>query len=138
MAIRNIPVDTGRLSGFTCTVGPEPYTDRESGEARTDRESGLALYQVGITVRLVGAREAEVWTIQVPGEPVGLVEEEKVRVYDLSVAYWSRDGRSGLTYRASAITPLNAPAPVAADATAPPPGAPGAARASGGKAAVRE
>jgi hypothetical protein len=120
VAIRNIPVDAGRLSGFTCTVGPQLYADRETGEARTDRDSGLPLYQVGVTVRLVGTREAEVITVQVPGEPVGLVEDERVRVYDLAVAYWSREGRSGLTYRASAITPANAPAPAASTAVETP------------------
>lgn len=114
MTIRNIPVDVGRLAGFTCTVAPQPYADRDTGEARTDRDSGLPLYQVGVTVRLSGTREAEVLTIQVPGEPVGLVKDERVRIYDLAVAYWSREGRSGLTYRASAITPANGPAPAAA------------------------
>lgn len=131
MAIKNVPVDVGRLSGFTCSLLPAPYMDRDSGEPRTDRESGLPLYQVGVTVRLVGAREVETWTIQVPGEPVGLVEDEKVKVFDLSVAFWSRDGRSGMTYRASAITPVNAPAPAAASD-------PGSARPSGSKAAPRE
>ena len=140
MAIRNIPVDVGKLSGFTCSLLPAPYTDRDTGEARTDRDSGLPLYQVGVTVRLVGTREVETWTIQVPGEPVGLVEDEKVRVYDLSVVSWNRDGRSGLTYRASAITPASAPAaPVAPAASGPSgPDAAGAARASGGRAATRE
>jgi hypothetical protein len=138
MTIRNIPVDVGRLAGFTCTVGPQPYADWESGEARTDRETGLPLYQVGVTVRLSGTREAEVITIQVPGEPVGLVEDERVRVYDLAVAYWSREGRSGLTYRASAITHANAPAPVPAAVVASPSGEQGAGRAAGGKAAARD
>lgn len=139
MAIRNIPVDVGRLAGFTCTVGPQPYADWESGEARTDRETGLPLYQVGVTVRLAGTREAEVITIQVPGEPVGLVEDERVKVYDLAVAYWSREGRSGLTYRASAITHANAPAPAPAVVAASATGAdPAMGRVAGGKAAARE
>jgi hypothetical protein len=139
--IRHIPVDTGRLAGFTCTVGPMPYTDRESGEARTDRESGLPLFQVGVTVRLVGEREAETWLVQVPGEPVGLVEDEKVRVYDLSVSHWSREGRSGLTYRASAITPVNAPAPASTAATGAgttSAGAESGGRAASGRAAARD
>ena len=140
MTIRNIPVDVGRLAGFTCTVKPQPYADRDTGEARTDRDSGLPLYQVGVTVRLAGTREAEVLTIQVPGEPVGLVEDEPVRVYDLTVAHWNREGRSGLTYRASAITAANAPAPSAAAAASGSSGsdAAGAARPSGGRAAARE
>jgi hypothetical protein len=137
--IRHIPVDTGRLKGFTCTVGPMPYTDRDSGEARTDRESGLPLFQVGVTVRLIDEREAEVWLIQVAGEPVGLVEDEKVTLHGLSVQYWSREGRSGLTYRASAITHANAPAPAAAVGPVPAAAAEtGPGRAPGGRGAARE
>jgi hypothetical protein len=140
LTIRNIPVDVGKLSGFTCSLLPAPYTDRDTGEPRTDRDSGLPLYQVGVTVRLVDAREVETWTIQVPGEPVGLVADEKVRVYDLAVAYWSREGRSGLTYRASAITAANAPVPptVSAAPGSLGPDAAGSARSSAGRAATRE
>jgi hypothetical protein len=137
--IRNIPVDVGRLAGFACTIAPSPIEDRESGQQRMDRESGLPLYQVGVTVRVLGASEAEVLTIQVPGEPVGVLEDERVRLYGLSVQHWNRDGRSGLTYRATAITHANAPAPVPAGAAGGPPSAdPTAARIGGGKAATRE
>lgn len=132
MTMRTIPIDVGRLSGFTCSLLPAPYTDRETGEARRDRESGLPLFLVGVNVSNPQAREAYSLTIQVPGEPVGLVENQVVRVFDLTASPWDRDGRSGVTYRASAITPATAPAP--APAVSAPPDASAAGRA-GGKAA---
>lgn len=136
MTMRTIPVDLGQLSGFTCALLPEAVADRETGEARTDRDSGLPLYQVGVNVRLTGTREAYALLVQVPGEPVGLVEDERVKLYDLRAVPWNRDGRSGVTYRASAITPANAPAPAR---PAPAPGSSGAdtaGKAAGGKGAA--
>jgi hypothetical protein len=137
VTMRTIPIDVGKLSGFTVALVPAPYTDRETGEARTDRVSGLPLYLVSVNIANPEAREAYSVTIQVPGEPVGLTENQVVKVYDLTASPWDRDGRSGITYRASAIAPANAPAPTAANAT---PAAPDAAtgRASGGRAATRE
>jgi hypothetical protein len=139
VSIRNIPVDVGRLAGFACAMPPEPYADRDTGEARTDRETGLPLYQVGITVRVSGTREAEVLTIQVPGEPVGVVVDEPVTLHGLTVAHWSREGRSGLTYRASAITPRIGAVAGSSSVDAAKPGAgTSAAGGPGGKAAARE
>ncbi len=113
MTMRAIPVDLGQLSGFTCALPPEPIVDRVTGEACTDRETGLPLYQVAINVRLIGTREAYALTVQVPGVPTGLIENERVRVHDLTAVPWVRDGRSGITYRASAITRADTPAPAA-------------------------
>jgi hypothetical protein len=137
VTMRTIPIDVGQLSGFTCALLPEAVADRETGEARTDRDSGLPLYQVGVNVRLTGTREAYALLVQVPGEPVGLVEDERVKVYDLRAVPWNRDGRSGVTYRASAVTPANAPAP---GRPTTPAGSSGpdmaAAKATGGKGAA--
>ena len=131
MTMRTIPIDVGKLSGFTCSLLPAPYADRETGDARRDRDSGLPLYLVGVNVSNPEAREAYSLTIQVPGEPVGLAENQVVRVYDLTASPWDRDGRSGVTYRASAITPANTPAPSAAAR----PSGPDPDKATGGKGA---
>ena len=131
MTMRTIPVDAGKLSGFTCSLLPAPNTDRETGEPRRDRRSGLPLYLVGVNVSNEEEREAYSLTVQVPGEPAGLALNMVVKVYDLTASPWDRDGRSGVTYRASAITPANAPtsaAPPAADTAA-------SGRLAGGKAA---
>jgi hypothetical protein len=131
MTMRTIPVELGKLSGFTCAWPPEPLMEYESTEQRKDRDSDLPLYVVGVNVRFAGTREAYALTIQVPGLPVGLVESQSVKVYDLTASPWDRDGRSGITYRASAITPANAPAPTPVPAASAAPQAPAAGRASG-------
>lgn len=104
MSMRSIPVDTSRLTGFVCASAPEIRVDPTTGEIRTDRESGQPLYLVGIVVKLAGTRLAYVIDVQVPGEPVGVVEGKPVRVLDLEARPWEVDGRSGMSYRASAIT----------------------------------
>jgi hypothetical protein len=128
---------------FTCSLLPAPYADRETGEARRDRESGLPLYLVGVNVSNPVAREAYSLMVQVPGEPVGLAENQVVRVFDLTASPWDRDGRSGVTYRASAIAPADAPAAsatAAGGAVAAPSAAEGSAsgRAVSGRGGARE
>jgi hypothetical protein len=129
MTMRTIPVDVGRLSGFTCSLLPAPSVDRDSGEPRRDRRSGLPVFLVGVNVSNEEEREAYSLTIQVPGEPAGLALNQVVKVYDLTASPWDRDGRSGVTYRASAITPANAAAPSASSAADTASG-----RATGGRA----
>jgi hypothetical protein len=137
VAIRRIPVDLGKLSGFTCAWAPEPDLEFDSEEQKRDRESDLPLYVVGVNVRLAGTREADCLKIQVPGLPVGVEENQVVKVYDLTASHWTQpNGRSGINYRASAITPANAPAPPAAAAV--PPESPEPGKAPGGRRASRE
>ena len=128
MTMRTIPVDLGKLSGFTLALLPAPYTDRESGETRKDRDSGLPLYLIGVNISNPEAREAYSLMIQVAGEPAALELNQVVKVYDLTASPWDRDGRSGVTYRASAITPANTPAPAASTTSETP-----AARRTGGE-----
>jgi len=78
-----------------------------------DQVTGQPLYLVGILVKVNGERRAYVLDVQVPGEPTDLVEGQPVVVEGLEAAPWERDGRSGVTYRATAI---KADAPVAAPA----------------------
>lgn len=131
MTMRTIPIDLGKLDGFTLALVPAPYTDRDTGDPRKDRDSGLPLYLVGVNVSNPEAREAYSLMIQVPGEPAGLALNQVVKVYDLTASPWDRDGRSGVTYRASAITPASAPAPT----TGARPSGPDPGKATGGKGA---
>jgi hypothetical protein len=119
MTMRTIPVDLGKLSGFTLALLPAPYTDRESGDVRKDRDSGLPLYLIGVNISNPDAREAYSLMIQVAGEPAALELNQVVKVYDLTASPWDRDGRSGVTYRASAITPASASAPAPAGPASP-------------------
>jgi hypothetical protein len=112
VTLRTIPIDTGKLGLWLCASAPEVRTDPTTGEVRTDRVSGKPIYLVGVLVKVAGERKAYVLDVQVPGEPSGLAEGEAVAVADLEAAPWERDGRSGVTYRASSIVP--APVPGAA------------------------
>lgn len=104
-------MDANRLTQWTCMWAPEVRVDRATGEIRTDRATGQPTYSVGVSCRYAGEREADVLDIQVVGEPVGLVEGQPVRVFDLEMRPYEVEGRSGYTFRASAITAAGADAP---------------------------
>lgn len=136
MAMRTIPVDVSKLEGFICVSAPELRVDPTTGEVRTDRVTREPLYLVGVVCRISGNRAAYVLDIQLVGEPAGLVEGQEVTVCDLVAVPWEVDGRSGMSYRASAITPAH---PAAAPAASPGPASSGAAASSSrgaGKAAA--
>lgn len=123
MTMRTIPIRDESLTGFICAYAPEPNTDRTTGEIKKDRASGQDQYLVGILVTYrdpedsAARPESVVLTVQVPASgAVGLSEGQRVRVYDLIARPWDRDGRSGVTYRASAV----AAAPDAASAASSP------------------
>jgi hypothetical protein len=126
MSLRSVPVDTGRLTGFMCASVPQVRADRVTGEIRTDRATGLPQYEVFVLVGVEGEREPSVISVRVAGEPAGLEIGKPVRLFDLIERKWEMDGRTGVTYSASAVTP------VPASAGAP---TPAAAEASGGRAA---
>jgi hypothetical protein len=105
VTLRNIPVDLGKLSLFMVTSAPEVRVDINTGEVRTDRASGLPSFLVGLLVKVEGERRAYVLDVQVPGEPVGVVEGVFVDLDGLEAAPWERDGRSGVVYRAKSIKP---------------------------------
>ncbi|GAA0931079.1 SCO3933 family regulatory protein [Streptomyces rhizosphaericus] len=105
--MQSIPVDTSRLGVLRCAVGPEPkIADFESKEVKKDRD-GNTIYTVAVTVRQDG-RRVSVIEIAVPGEPKGVVEGSEVRVTGLEAFAWSMGDRHGVSFRASAITPVPA------------------------------
>ncbi|MGW4077267.1 SCO3933 family regulatory protein [Streptomyces asiaticus] len=105
--MQSIPVDTSRLGVLRCAVGPEPkIADFESKEVKKDRE-GNTVYTVAVTVRQDG-RRVSVIEIAVPGEPKGVVEGSEVRVTGLEAFAWAMGDRHGISFRASAITPVPA------------------------------
>jgi hypothetical protein len=106
--MKRIPVDTNRLSGALCVSAPEVKADPNTGEVRMDKATGQPVYLVGVSVKLTGERKAYVLDVAVPGEPVGVVEGAPVRVFDLVAVPWEVDGRSGMSYRASAVTTATA------------------------------
>lgn len=103
--MQSIPVDVGRLTGLVCVSAPEVKVNPTTGEIRMDRVTGAAVYLVGVAVKLAGTRKASVIDVQVAGEPVGIVEGAAVRLFDLEAVPWEIEGRSGVSFRASAVAP---------------------------------
>jgi hypothetical protein len=108
--MRSIPVDLGQLTMMMVTSAPEVRVDLNTGEVRTDRTTKLPLFLVGLLVKVEGERRAYVLDVQVPGEPVGIVEGSFVEVEHMEAVPWDREGRSGVTYRVRAMRPATAAA----------------------------
>ncbi|MFE7315756.1 hypothetical protein ACFU7T_22135 [Streptomyces sp. NPDC057555] len=103
--MQSIPVDTSRLGVLRCAVGPEPkLANFESKEVKKDRD-GNTIYTVAVTVRQE-ARRVSVIEIAVPGEPKGVSEGTEVRITGLEAFAWAMGDRHGISFRASAITPV--------------------------------
>lgn len=106
-----LPIDTAKFTGIICAVDPAPrLANRETGQVRVDRQTGQTLYQVGLC--LMAGTSADVVTVSVPGEPSGVQRGMPVQVRDLVATPWENEGRHGVAFRATEITPLTAPAPV--------------------------
>ena len=108
-----LPIETAKFTGVFCAVAPTPrLANRETGQLRVDRETGITLYQVGVC--LMAGTQAEVITVSVVGEPKNVVQGMPVQLKDLAAVPWENEGRHGIAFRASAIVPLAAPAPAPA------------------------
>jgi hypothetical protein len=109
-----IPVDAARLGTAMCVVPPAPRLTPE-GVQRADRD-GRPLWVVGLSVRQLDGRRAEVLEVAVPGEPPGLEEGARVRIEGLEAVQWAMGDRSGTSWRAAAVVPENTAAATAASA----------------------
>lgn len=99
--MQTIPVDVGRLGSFMCVVPAETRKTPE-GQVRTDRE-GRPIWVIGLSVRQVGNRRADVIDVALPEQPQGIAEGARVTVTDLVATQWEIDGRSGTSFRASSV-----------------------------------
>ncbi|WP_209269142.1 hypothetical protein [Streptomyces sp. 4R-3d] len=108
--MQTIPVDVGRLGSLMCVVPPEPRTDRETGQPRTDRD-GNPVWVVGVSVRQQESRRADVIEVAIPGEPLGISEGMRVALSDLVAVAWEIDGRKGTSFRATGISAEGARGP---------------------------
>lgn len=113
----NKPIDVGRLGAIRCVIAPEPRMGQDGETQRRDRE-GNPLWITGLSVRQTEGRRTDVVHVVTSGQPQGLTEGSEVRVTNLWANEWSVDGRNGTTYRADAITPVQASGPAAPAAPA--------------------
>ncbi|SKT85510.1 pra protein [Mycobacteroides abscessus subsp. massiliense] len=95
-----LKVDTSAVS-FMCTKAPEPRNDFGSGQPKIDKATGAVLYQV--QVMALDADGGDMLAVTVAGEPKVTVGQQ-VSVTNLVATPWSQDGRSGVAFRADAIT----------------------------------
>jgi len=102
-------IDTAGVT-FLCTRIPEQRTNFDTGAPRVDKATGQALWQVQLIA--LDATGGEVLAVTVVGEPKVTVGQP-VAVAGLVALPWSQDGRSGIAYRADAITATD-PAAVSA------------------------
>ena len=100
-----LPIDTSRLK-FLVVAPAEPLKQYEEGKpreawaARTD-VNGEVLWRVQLVA--LGEGEAEIIRVAVPGEP-NVGQGEMVTVEGLTAQAWEMDGRSGMAFRAAAMT----------------------------------
>jgi hypothetical protein len=89
----------------------EPITDRQTGMAKRDRDTGFPLFRVNLMrFTMDGDGRPEMLTVKVPGEPKALVPGQPVRIKELCVSTWSFEGRNGVSFTAEAITAAPLPA----------------------------
>lgn len=99
-----LKVDTSSVS-FMCTKTPEPRTDFGTGAPKIDKATGAVLFQVQLMA--LDADGGDVLSVTTAGEPKVTVGQQ-VTVTNLVATPWSQDGRSGVAFRADAITSADA------------------------------
>ncbi|KUN00592.1 hypothetical protein AQI95_34365 [Streptomyces yokosukanensis] len=114
MPLDNKPIDVNRLGRLRVEIAPEPRTTQE-GEQRRDRE-GNPLWITSLSVRQPEGRRVDTIDVTTSGQPQGLTEGGEVKVTNLWANDWAFEGRSGTTYRADAITPVQGSVPGSAPA----------------------
>lgn len=126
-------IDTAGVA-FVCTRSPEQRLAFDTGLPKTDRETGLALWQVQLMALDVSG--GDVFAVTVPGDP-SVTVGQPLQVEGLVALPWSQEGRSGVAFRADAIRASGAPLAgvIAPSRTVPPTGTAGGPGSSGKPAA---
>jgi hypothetical protein len=93
---------------FTCTRLPEQRMNFDTGQPRIDKATGRPLWQV--QVMALDESGGDVIAVTVAGEPT-VSPGRPVTITGLVALPWSQDGRSGIAYRADAITQTTDTAP---------------------------
>lgn len=100
-----LPIDTTGVI-FLCALAPEPVIDFETKRQKGDA-NGEPLFSVQLVLLADGG--AEVITCKISGAPAaGLVSGAPVTVVGLVATTWSMNDRSGVSFKASSITPASA------------------------------
>lgn len=104
-----IPVDTSKLT-ITCVKAPRPRVlNRDTGEIKTDK-NGNTVYEVTVSVEDEFGR-IELVKIGITGEPP-IKAGHAVNAVGLLGYIWEIAGKWGISYRATALLPLQEAADV--------------------------
>src|SRR5262245_9067315 len=95
-------VDTSRVQFMVSKVA-EPRFELNSQKQKVDRETGQPQWVVGLFA--MDETDGEVIRVTVAGEQPKMSQGQPVLVRDLEAIPWSNNGKSGVAYRASSITP---------------------------------
>ena len=98
-------IDTAGVS-FVCTRAPEQRIAFDTGQAKTDRETGLPLWQVQLMA--LDTSGGDVIAVTVAGDP-NVTVGQPVQVDGLVALPWNQESRSGIAFRADAIRATGAP-----------------------------
>ena len=91
---------------------PEPKND-ETGTQKADRTTGELLFVTEMVV--MDDSGAEVIKVTTGGAPK-VTKRQMVTVTGLRVMHWAMEGRSGLSFRADSVVPVQPPSSAAASA----------------------
>ena len=101
-------LDTSQVLRFIVSRPPAPKNDFETGQQRSDQQTGELLFTV--QVMALDDSGGDVLSVTVPGEPKVVLGQD-VRIDGLVATYWEQGGRSGVAFRAASIQPMEAPRP---------------------------
>jgi len=87
----------------TATREPVERLD-QNGKQRYDKETGRAMWSTQVFV--LDADGGEVITVHTAGEKPTVKVGDLVTVSDLEALPWATNGRNGVSFRATAITPV--------------------------------
>ncbi|SDR05256.1 hypothetical protein [Thermostaphylospora chromogena] len=98
-----IPVDTSKLT-ITCVKAPRPrLLNKDTGEVKTDK-NGNTVYEITASVEDDSGR-IELVRIGTTGEPP-ITAGDRINAVGLVGYLWEMSGRWGISYRASALLPI--------------------------------
>jgi hypothetical protein len=96
-----LPIDTANLTLLAGRV--EPVIDFETRQPRADA-NGEPVSEVDVVA--FEAEAPQIWPVKISGQPRGVTVGQPVKVTGLIATPRNRDGRSGIAFRAEAITPV--------------------------------
>ena len=98
-------LDTSKLVSITVTRGPVERLDQD-GKPKMDRKTGARLFQVQV-MALDPEAGAEILNVTVAYEPK-LTVGQAVVLSELEAIPWNTNNKSGIAYKATAVTPAQA------------------------------